>query len=60
MLRGINRQDIFEDKEDYVRFLLCMQQMLEPYVNHHFSVNLISSKLRTKQFLKKSLEFNFA
>lgn len=31
MLRGINRQDIFEDKEDYVRFLLCMQQMLEPY-----------------------------
>ena len=31
MMRGINRQDIFEDKEDYVRFLLCMQQMLEPY-----------------------------
>jgi len=31
MLRGINRQDIFEDKEDYVRFLTCMQQMLEPY-----------------------------
>ena len=30
MMRGINRQDIFEDKEDYVRFLLCMQQMLEP------------------------------
>ena len=31
MLRGINRQDIFEDQEDYVRFLTCMQQMLEPY-----------------------------
>ena len=31
MLRGINRQDIFEDQEDYVRFLACMQQMLEPY-----------------------------
>lgn len=31
MLRGINRQNLFEDKEDYVRFLLCMQQMLEPY-----------------------------
>ena len=30
MMRGINWQDIFEDKEDYVRFLLCMQQMLEP------------------------------
>ena len=31
MLRGINRQDIFEDQKDYVRFLTCMQQMLEPY-----------------------------
>jgi hypothetical protein len=29
-------------------------------VNHHFDVNLIFSKLRTKQFLKKSLEFNVA
>ena len=31
MLRGINRQDIFEDKEDYVRMLSCLQQMLEQY-----------------------------
>ena len=31
MLRGINRQDIFEDKEDYVRMLTCLQQMLEQY-----------------------------
>jgi REP element-mobilizing transposase RayT len=31
MLRGINRQDIFEDKEDYVRMLTCLQQMLEEY-----------------------------
>ena len=30
MMRGINRQDIFEDQEDYVRFLTFMQQMLEP------------------------------
>ena len=30
MLRGINRQDIFEDQEDYIRFLTFMQQMLEP------------------------------
>ena len=29
MLRGINRQDIFEDKEDYVRMLTYLQQMLE-------------------------------
>ena len=33
MLRGINRQDIFEDAEDYMRMLRCMQQMLEQYVN---------------------------
>lgn len=31
MLRGINRQDIFEDKEDYMRMLEYMQQMLERY-----------------------------
>ena len=31
MLRGINRQDIFEDKEDYARMLRCMEQMLEQY-----------------------------
>jgi REP element-mobilizing transposase RayT len=31
MLRGINRQDIFEEKEDYVRMLNCLQQMLEQY-----------------------------
>lgn len=31
MLRGINRQDIFEDREDYARMLRCMAQMLEQY-----------------------------
>ena len=31
MLRGINRQDVFEDAEDYMRMLRCMQQMLEQY-----------------------------
>ena len=30
-MRGINRQDIFEEQEDYVRMLKSMQQMLEPY-----------------------------
>ena len=31
MLRGINRQDIFEDAEDYMRMLRCLQLMLEQY-----------------------------
>ena len=31
MLRGINRQDVFEDAEDYMRMLRCMQHMLEQY-----------------------------
>lgn len=31
MLRGINRQDIFEDAVDYMRMLRCMQQMLEQH-----------------------------
>ena len=31
MLRGINRQDLFEDREDYVRMLGYLQQMLDQY-----------------------------
>ena len=31
MLRGINRQDIFEEAEDYMRMLSCLQLMLEQY-----------------------------
>lgn len=31
MLRGINRQDLFEDREDYGRMLGYLQQMLEQY-----------------------------
>ena len=31
MLRGINRQVIFEEAEDYMRMLSCLQQMLEQY-----------------------------
>ena len=34
MLRGINRQDIFEDSENYIRMLRCLQQMLEQYDDH--------------------------
>lgn len=34
MLRGINRQDIFEETEDYMRMLSCLQQMLEQYDDH--------------------------
>ena len=31
MLRGINRQDIFEDDEDYMKFLQCLHQLVECY-----------------------------
>ena len=31
MLRGINRQDIFEDDEDYMRFLQSLHQLVECY-----------------------------
>lgn len=31
MLRGINRQDIFEEAEYYMRMLSCLQQMLKQY-----------------------------
>ena len=29
MLRGINRQDIFEDDEDYMQFLRSLHQLVE-------------------------------
>ncbi len=29
MLRGINRQDIFEDEEDYMKMLSCLDGLVE-------------------------------
>ena len=31
MLRGINRQDIFEDDEDYLQMTACLQGLTERY-----------------------------
>lgn len=31
MLRGINRQDIFEDEEDYLQMTSCLQGLTERY-----------------------------
>ena len=42
MLRGINRQDIFEDAEDYMRMLRCMQQMLEYLPNNQANIYQIT------------------
>ena len=30
MLRGINRQDIFEEQEDYQQFLIRLQNLVDP------------------------------
>ena len=30
MLRGINRQDIFEDEEDYITFISKLKNLTEP------------------------------
>jgi REP element-mobilizing transposase RayT len=30
MLRGINRQDIFEEQEDYQQFLIRLQNLIDP------------------------------
>ena len=56
MLRGINRQDLFEDREDYGRMLGYLQQMLEQYDeqgNHKRSGDgsLIRSVIRDKSYL---------
>ena len=31
MLRGINKQDIFEDEEDYLQMTSCLQGLTERY-----------------------------
>lgn len=31
MLRGINRQDIFEDQEDYMQFISCLRSLLSRF-----------------------------
>jgi hypothetical protein len=34
MLRGINKQDIFEDEEDYLQFLKILRGLVERYDEH--------------------------
>ena len=31
MLRGINRQDIFEDAEDYLQMVACLRMITVPW-----------------------------
>ena len=38
MLRGINRQDIFEDDEDYMKFLQSLHQLVECYDERGYRV----------------------
>ena len=38
MMRGINRQDIFEDSEDYTRFIELLFQMVCPVEVQHFDI----------------------
>ena len=34
MLRGINRQDIFEDDDDYCKMILCLRGLVERTDRH--------------------------
>ena len=38
MLRGINRQDIFEDYEDYHQMIICLQGLTERYDENSVAV----------------------
>ena len=38
MLRGINRQDIFEDDDDYMKFLQSLHQLVECYDERGYRV----------------------
>ena len=49
MLRGINRQDIFEETEDYVRMLSCLQQLLEHFdISDSIKVQTLDKELRNE------------
>lgn len=41
MLRGINRQDIFEDSEDYQKFIRCLNLLLETYDEQGYRVDAL-------------------
>ena len=43
MLRGINRQDIFEDDEDRNKFLQCLSNVIEPYDERGYRVPALCS-----------------
>ena len=39
MLRGINKQDIFEDDEDYLQMTVCLQGLTERYDENGVAVD---------------------
>ena len=41
MLRGINRQDIFEDSEDYQKFIRSLNLLLETYDEQGYRVDAL-------------------
>lgn len=43
MLRGINRQDIFEDDEDRYKFLQCLSNLIEPYDERGYRIPALCS-----------------
>ena len=45
MLRGINRQDIFEDDEDYMQFLRSLHQLVECYDERGYRIPSLSQQM---------------
>ncbi len=46
MLRGINRQDIFEEQEDYQQFLIRLQNLVDPTTDDRLTDDDIRHYLR--------------
>lgn len=73
MLRGINRQDIFEEQEDYQQFLIRLQNLVDPiddngeHIPSYFHVyayclmsNHVHLLLRERTFIKIQLRQGYA
>ena len=48
MLRGINKQDIFEDDEDYLQMTSCLQGLTERYDENGVTVEPLCTILMLK------------
>ena len=59
MLRGINRQDIFEDDEDYLQMIVCFNGLTQRYDENGVTEIITESPSNYFNFISVSLLSNY-